>query len=169
MVQRDGRRLEFPKGGNRRRINMENIFKPVIPKDHKPKEKLIFPYIFNITGVLTKTYHVEITPMSEEIVFGGISNSYHTRYATRVELDVRGDCPVKSIIYEGDANLEKGDVIKAYIEKYRVHDIRPLFPPTMPIEKYYTERDFNQQEEVHKIEKLNPKNLDEILATFAII
>ena len=122
-----------------------NIQEAIESFNGKSREELIFPEIFKVKGVLINSL--------------------------RTELDVdKYSCPIRKIIYESFANLEKGDKIRAYILKYRTEERSrgsgPIVGGEYLKDKFYFERDFQEEETVEKIEKLNPNDLEEVLATF---
>jgi len=120
----------------------------------KPKEELIVPLNFNIVSA-NYGYSSVIFEVNSIFANPNLKNNIST--------------PIKSIQYEDFCTLEKGDVMRAYIEKYRVKKRgRSSGPPLNDgnmRRKYYFERDFKEKEVVHKIEKLDKNSLG-VLATF---
>ncbi|MDO8517402.1 MAG: hypothetical protein Q7S33_04750 [Nanoarchaeota archaeon] len=141
-------------------------------KRSRPKEELIIPVEFSVERALTLTYNNSITPMSEMLI-GGVSPHYNAGASARLELDVKSldSNSVKKIIYNGFANIQAGDFIRAYIEKYNVEEEQFGFGPIangrVCRPEHYVERDFNETESVRRIEKLD-STLEKSLAEYQI-
>ncbi len=142
----------FEKGSGKRLPPLKNLrdIKGDVLKEFfngKPQEELIVPEIFEIKNALIK--------MSDSI-FDVDSHFF----------------PVEKIIYKGFCNLEKGDIMKVYLEKYNVEKRKRDYGPQPNlggpgiVDEFYFERDFKGEEVVHKIEKLDRNNLENVLVTF---
>jgi hypothetical protein len=73
------------------------------------------------------------------------------------------EIPTDKIIFNGFTHLERGDSIRAYIQRDNEDESIGILDTS---KGPYRERDFREEETVRKIEKLNPNNLEEVLATF---
>ena len=129
------------------------------------KEDLIVPVNFRI---ISAGYGLKLIRRGNDISSWVIGSIPENDFG--VEVYGQENIPIKKILFKGHANLEEGDFIRAYIEKYNVNKVPsssgPIVRERRLPRKFYSERDFNEKEIVHKIEKLNPNNLEEVLATF---
>ena len=139
----------------------------------KPKEELIVPLDCLVLSSTTTTYHRSIT-LSSEIRIGHRSPQYNAGSIISLELEVKTNSPVKILQYNGVAPLEAGDQIRAYTLKAKEISENDTLDPFGIVEDdfgfshnptFWIERDYQEQEETHKIEKIRD---GKVVATYEV-
>ena len=132
-------------------------------KKYKSKKDLIRPLIFNVEGA---EYSMKFKYGSNNVVGPG-----HSSWVTgaipysKFEVKSKENKIIKYLEFLGFTNLQKGDLIRAYVPKYGQEEsvfLGRSFGPHNRV--FYVERDFKETEKVSKIEKLSENG--EILAVF---
>lgn len=145
-------------------------------KRSKPKESWIVAQnctIYSIKSVFIKR---NVNPVSG-IMMGCNSPGYDAGMAIRTTIGIKQNPayggpndPVEILYFDGGVNLEKGDSIIAYFEKYKIEEEKwrsgIIVDGAVRNKIHYVDRELKKEETVQRIQKLSNNKLREVLAEY---